>query len=104
MGLFQKTSAALVMMSTVLAAAPVTDQEAKRIADAASVLQELRSAPDKDIPDDLWDNARCVGVVPSMKKAAFIIGGEYGKGLISCRKGNEWSAPSFILVEKGSWG
>jgi SH3 domain-containing YSC84-like protein 1 len=94
---------ALFILTTVAAAA-VTEQEAKRIADAAAVLREIQSVPDKDIPKDLWERARCVAVIPSMKKAAFIVGGEYGKGLISCRKGDHWSAPSFLLVEKGSWG
>src|SRR5262249_23032450 len=71
---------------------------------SAAVLRELHSAPDKDIPVDLWRKAECVGVIPSVKKAAFIVGGEYGKGLISCRKGEVWSAPSFLLLGKGSVG
>lgn len=97
-------SMAAVFMSTTLAAGTVKQQETKRIADAAAVLHEIRSVPDKDIPQDLWEKASCVAVIPSMKKAAFIVGGEYGKGLISCRKSGHWSAPSFILLENGSWG
>lgn len=58
------TSVAVVFMSAILAAATAREQETKRIADAAAVLQEIRSAPDKDIPEDLWDNARCVAVIP----------------------------------------
>jgi lipid-binding SYLF domain-containing protein len=91
-------------MSTIVVAGTITEQETKRVADAAAVLQEIRSVPDKDIPKDLWERARCVAVIPSMKKAAFIVGGEYGKGFISCRKDDHWSAPSSLLVEKGSWG
>ncbi len=52
----------------------------------------------------MWDRATCVIVVPNLKKAAFVFGGEYGKGLMSCRKGGAWSAPVFMRLEKGSWG
>jgi lipid-binding SYLF domain-containing protein len=84
--------------------AAATKTELRRIDDAATVLREIHSAPDKDIPQDLWQKAQCVAVIPSVKKAAFIIGGEYGKGVMSCREGNAWSAPSFVLLEKGSVG
>jgi lipid-binding SYLF domain-containing protein len=80
------------------------ETHSKRIADAAAVLRELRAAPDKGIPVDLWNKASCVAVIPSVKKGAFIIGGEYGKGLMSCRKDEHWSAPSFLILEKGSVG
>ena len=72
----------------------------------ATVLEEIQSGPDKDIPQELWDRAECVIVVPGLKKAAFVIGGEYGKGLMSCRKGKggAWSAPVFMQLQKGSWG
>ena len=76
----------------------------KRIANAAAVLDELRGTPDQDVPKDLWDRASCVVVIPSLKKAAFVIGGEYGKGLVSCRTGDTWGSPAFVLLEKGSWG
>ena len=68
------------------------------------MLSEIHGVPDKDIPQDLWDRAACVIVVPSLKKAAFIVGGEYGKGLMSCRHMGAWSAPIFMQVGKGSWG
>src|SRR5689334_2299400 len=80
------------------------DGDAKRLAEAATVVKEIHAAPDKDIPNELWEKAHCVAVIPSVKKAAFIVGGEYGKGVISCRSGNDWSAPSFVLLEKGSVG
>ena len=95
---------AIVLASTIGIAAKATNKQKERIAEAAAVLQEIRSAPDKDIPEDLWEKASCVAVIPSVKKAAFIVGGEYGKGLISCRRDAAWTAPSFILLEKGSWG
>ena len=53
---------------------------------------------------EYWTRARCVVVIPELKKAAFIIGGEYGKGVMSCRAGDQWSAPVFMELAKGSWG
>jgi len=52
----------------------------------------------------LWDRAQCVAVIPGLKKAAFIVGGEYGRGVVSCRNNGQWSAPSFLELEKGTWG
>jgi lipid-binding SYLF domain-containing protein len=88
----------------VLAASDLSTAETKRVHEAAQVLKDIHAAPDKDIPQDLWEKATCVLVVPSLKKAAFIFGGEYGKGLMSCRHNGTWSAPVFMLVGKGSWG
>jgi lipid-binding SYLF domain-containing protein len=85
-------------------AADLSTSEASRVQEAATVLKEIHGVPDKDIPQELWDRAACVIVVPGLKKAAFIVGGEYGKGLMSCRHGGEWSAPIFMQVGKGSWG
>src|SRR5262249_58572892 len=84
--------------------ADLSTSEVKRIGEAAAVLREIHTTPDKDIPQDLWERARCVIVVPSLKKAAFVIGGEFGKGLMSCRNGRTWSAPVFMQIGKGSWG
>jgi SH3 domain-containing YSC84-like protein 1 len=78
--------------------------ESSRLHNAATVLQELHTTPDKDVPADLWQKAVCVGVIPSLKKGAFIFGGEYGRGVMSCRKGAGWSAPMLLALEKGSWG
>ena len=94
----------MMLALTMATTATVTEKEARRIADAATVLQEIRSAPDGDISERLWEKASCVAVIPSVKKAAFIVGGEYGKGLVSCRSGAHWSAPSFLVLQKGSWG
>ena len=57
-----------------------------------------------DIPENYWTSARCIAVIPDLKKAAFIFGGEYGRGVMSCRAGDQWSAPVFIELAKGSWG
>jgi lipid-binding SYLF domain-containing protein len=73
---------------------------------SAEVLTEIMSAPDKGIPDELLEKAQCVVIVPGVKKAAFIVGGQYGKGFIECRRasGKGWSAPAAIKVEGGSVG
>jgi lipid-binding SYLF domain-containing protein len=78
--------------------------ETKRLNDAATVLREIHAVPDKDVPQDLWNKAACVAVIPGLKKAAFVVGGEYGKGLMSCRHAGAWSSPVFMELEKGSWG
>jgi SH3 domain-containing YSC84-like protein 1 len=93
-----------VMASSVALGAGVSKGQANRLKEAAEVLQEIHQAPDKDIPNDLWEKASCVAVIPGVKKVAFVLGGEYGKGVMSCRQGTAWSAPSFMLLEKGSIG
>jgi lipid-binding SYLF domain-containing protein len=81
-----------------------TKEEVKRLSEAGAVLDELRATPEKGIPDDLWNKAQCVIVIPSIKKGAFVVGGEYGKGVMSCRSARDWSAPVFMQLAKGSWG
>src|SRR5205809_4045564 len=85
-------------------AGELSSKEAKRIQEAATVLKEIHAVPDKDIPQELWEKAECVIVVPSLKKAAFVLGGEYGSGLMSCRHDRQWGAPVFMQIGKGSWG
>src|SRR6476619_2923006 len=95
---------ATLLAAAAVANAEVTKSESNRLTEAAIVLDEIRAAADRDIPEDLWEKAKCVAVIPSVKKAAFIVGGEYGKGVVSCRDGNDWSAPSFVMLQKGSVG
>lgn len=76
----------------------------KRLDAAATVIQEIQSIPAKAIPDWLVSKATCVAVVPSYKKAAFIVGGSYGQGVVTCRTSNGWSAPAFIQLTGGSFG
>jgi SH3 domain-containing YSC84-like protein 1 len=92
------------VLTVAVAAAGLSTKATNRIRDAATILKEIHAVPDKDIPQDLWDKAECVIVVPSLKKAAFVFGGEYGSGLMSCRHNAQWSAPVFMQVGKGSWG
>jgi SH3 domain-containing YSC84-like protein 1 len=76
----------------------------KRLDAAATVVQEIQSIPAKAIPDWLVSKATCVAVVPSYKKAAFIVGGSYGQGVVTCRTSQGWSAPAFIQLTGGSFG
>jgi len=95
--------ACVLLMLASSAFATVSKDEVKRLNDAGAILSELRNSPDKAIPEELWAKAQCVIVIPSMKKAAFVVGGEYGSGVMSCRT-NAWSAPVFMQLAKGSWG
>src|SRR4051812_8015551 len=98
-------AAALTVGSAGISAAQqLSNDEKDRIQDSAIIIRELGSAPDNDVPQQIWDKAQCVVVIPSLKKAAFLVGGEYGRGLMSCRRGDGWSAPVFMELEKGSWG
>jgi lipid-binding SYLF domain-containing protein len=97
-------AAALVIVGASTAAAGVTTTEAKRVGDAARVLEEIRSVPDKSIPQDTWRRARCVAVIPGAKKGALVVGGEYGEGFVSCRTPNGWSAPAYLAFYEGSLG
>src|SRR5450755_3880983 len=77
----------------------------KRVAESGAVLGEILDAKDKGIPEDLLEKAHCVGVVPNLKRAGFIVGAKYGKGVVVCRTGaGAWSAPSNVRVEGGSVG
>jgi lipid-binding SYLF domain-containing protein len=96
--------AAVLTATAVSAAGPDATKHVSRINEAAQVLREIHGVPDKDVPQQLWDNAQCVIVIPGLKKAAFVVGGEYGKGLMSCRHEGSWTAPIFMEIGKGSWG
>src|SRR6185295_13496649 len=82
------------------------ESAATRLKTSAEVLTEIMSAPDQGIPDELLDKSQCIVIVPGIKKAAFILGGQYGKGFIECRRasGKGWSAPAAVKVEGGSFG
>lgn len=75
-----------------------------RLDAARNVINEIMATPDKQIPDSILRQATCVGVVPGMLKGAFILGAEYGQGVVTCRTGHGWSAPVFIRMAGGSWG
>jgi SH3 domain-containing YSC84-like protein 1 len=96
-------------VATTLAIAPLfaADTEpAKRLSESAAVLSEVMGTPDKAIPEDLLEKAHCIVIVPDLKTAAFVVGGKYGKGFVSCRSKTRagWSAPGTIRIEGGSVG
>ena len=93
-----------LLTAASVAAAATAKNESKRLADAAAVVRELRGAPDGGIPQSIWDRARCIAVMPGVKKAAFIVGGEAGSGVVTCRRASGWTAPVFLKLEKGSVG
>src|SRR5579871_1242761 len=80
--------------------------QAQRLDQAAEVFSEIMDTPDKGIPEELLENAHCIVIVPALKTAAFVFGGKYGKGFLSCRNrnGSGWSAPASIRIEGGSVG
>ena len=82
------------------------ESAAKRLRTAGVVFTEIMGTPDKGIPQDLLESSQCIVIVPGMKKAAFIIGGNYGRGFMLCRhaSGLGWSAPGGVRVEGGSFG
>src|SRR5208282_3337820 len=99
----------VLMLVSVL---PVVGEDKEEKADdrinaAATVFKEILGMPD-GIPKDLLNKAYCVVIYPSVKKAAFVVGGSYGRGLITCRKGEDfsgpWSAPAMFALEGGSFG
>ena len=86
--------------------AETKSSDVERLNSAVTALQEVMSVPDKGIPQDLIDRAQCIVVIPGMKKGAFVVGAEYGKGYFACRGPNNqgWTAPASVRLEGGSFG
>ena len=103
---------AVVLSAATLAAACTqttfaADDKAKleeRINHADAVLNEIMATPDKAIPQNILSGASCVVVIPGYKKGAFVVGGQYGQGVATCRTGKGWSAPVFVQLAGGSFG
>src|SRR2546423_436706 len=76
----------------------------ERLQKAGDVLKEILNTPDKGIPEEVLDSAKCVVVVPHLIKGGFIVGGKHGRGVATCRTRTGWSAPAFVSVGGGSWG
>jgi lipid-binding SYLF domain-containing protein len=105
----------MVIVAGILAGGPILSaknpsearSEQDRLQNAGKVMQEILNVPD-DIPQDLLDKARCVVVMPSVLKAAFVVGGSYGRGTMVCRTGKDftgpWGAPAMYALEGGSIG
>ena len=97
-----KTFIAIGLTLGVLQAQEQTPDQ--RLRSAATVLHEILSAPDKGIPEDLLARAQCVMIVPGLKKGAFLVGGEYGRGFAVCRRDGVWGGPAAIRFGGGSFG
>src|SRR6266446_5609417 len=99
------------LMALALVALPLSaakdKKETERLENCGTVIKEVMDIPD-DIPPDLVDKAECIIVFPSVLKAAFVIGGSYGRGAMTCRSGEHftgpWSAPTMMALEGGSIG
>jgi lipid-binding SYLF domain-containing protein len=96
--------ALVVLLSTTAALAGDRADDVDRLQSGATVIKEIMSAPDNAVPDEVINSAKCIAVIPSMLKAAFGVGGAYGKGVASCRTDKGWSAPAFFSLRGGSFG
>jgi SH3 domain-containing YSC84-like protein 1 len=94
----------LLSMAVCAAASERRDADLDRIQTASSVLSQIMSAPDRAIPDSIMSGAKCIAVMPSMLKASFVFGANYGKGVATCRTEHGWSAPAFFKLTGGSFG
>jgi SH3 domain-containing YSC84-like protein 1 len=97
------------MVAATIAVTPLNaadNEPAARLDAAAAVLSDVMATPDKGIPRELLQKAHCIVIVPDLKTAAFVVGGKYGKGYLSCRRanGDGWSAPATVRIEGGSVG
>src|SRR5580692_553537 len=102
----KKALALLFVMGLSASAFAATDMATlnDRLENARTIIDALSQTPDQGIPNSIVQQATCIAVVPSLKKAAFIIGGQYGQGVVTCRTGHGWSAPAFIRMAGGSFG
>src|SRR5271163_5057277 len=103
----KRTVVALSLMGLMVLPAFGQDKEADRVMSAGTVISEIMNLPD-DIPQDVIDKADCVVILPSVVKAAFVFGGSYGRGVMTCRSGGNfrgpWGAPTMMALEGGSFG
>src|SRR5271170_2300259 len=97
------TTLALLVTLTAVASSDRED-DVKRTHKAAQVFREIMNAPDQGIPQDLLESAKCIAIIPGDVKFAFIFGGSYGRGLVTCRTERGWSAPMFLAIDGGSVG
>ena len=94
----------LGLLVTLNAVASDREDDVKRTQKAAQVFKEIMSTPDRGIPQELLETVKCIAIIPGDVKFAFIFGGNYGRGLATCRTGHGWSAPMFVAIEGGSVG
>ena len=95
---------AMFALGTLSWAASAREDATDRLDNATTVLHEIMGMPDKGIPEEVLEHAKCVAVIPHMVKGGFVFGAEGGKGVATCRTADGWSAPAFITISGGSWG
>jgi len=95
---------ATLSLGTLCWADSAREDATERLGNATTVLHEIMGMPDKGIPEEVLEHAKCVAVVPHMVKGGFVFGGKGGKGVATCRTANGWSAPAFITISGGNWG
>jgi len=98
------TVTTLVVLVALTTVASDREDDINRSHKAAQVFREIMNTPDNGIPRDLLESAKCIAIVPGEVKFAFIFGGNYGRGLATCRTEHGWSAPMFVAVDGGSVG
>lgn len=99
-----KTTFAACLLAGFLASPIAARADFDRLQNAATVLREMSTASDNGIPEGLLGKAKCVAVIPGVKKGALGVGGQFGRGYLSCRNGSAWSAPGAVRIEGGSIG
>jgi len=95
---------AVMGLATMSWAEESRQSDTERLDKAANVLKEVMAAPDKGIPSEVLEHAKCIAVVPHMIKGGFVVGAQGGKGVATCRTEHGWSAPAFFAVTGGSFG
>ena len=98
------TLAAILGMTSVCWAGSTRENVQERLDNSGRVLHEIMDTPDKGIPEEVLEHARCIAVVPHMLKAGFVFGADNGKGVATCRTAAGWSAPAFFDITGASWG
>jgi lipid-binding SYLF domain-containing protein len=94
----------MMMLTTAMWCGAADNGPEKHIRESAGVLSEIMNAKDNGVPEDLLQKAYCVGIIPNLKRAGFIVGAKYGKGVVTCRVNGGWSAPEVVRIEGGSIG
>ena len=94
----------MLSLASLCWAGSAREDATDRLNNATTVLHEIMGMPDKGIPEEVLEHAKCVAVIPHMVKGGFVFGGKGGKGVATCRTVNGWSAPAFISISGGNWG
>ena len=95
---------ALLSLTSLSWAESHREASTERLDKAGRVISEIMNAPDKGIPEEVLEHAKCIAVVPHMIKGGFVFGAENGRGVATCRTANGWSAPAFFAITGGNWG